>query len=62
MDPSNPTWSKPLKPMHSMPLSWIESLAHLEYIMGPRWCLWADPHYIGWACSKHIGQNRFNIF
>ena len=34
--------------MHSMPLSmslsWIESWAHLEYVMGPYWCLWADPH------------------
>ena len=38
MDPSNLTWSKPSKPMHSMPLSWTESLDHLEHVMGPCWC------------------------
>jgi hypothetical protein len=30
--------------MHSMPLSWIESLAHLEHVMGLCWCLWVDTH------------------
>ena len=29
----------------SMPLSWIESLDHLEHVMGPYWCLWAGPHH-----------------
>jgi hypothetical protein len=28
----------------SMPLSWTESLDHLEHVMGPCWCFWAGPH------------------
>jgi len=51
MDPSNLTWSKPSKPMHSLPLSMTlsrtKSLAHLKYVMGPFWCLWVDPHHLG---------------
>jgi hypothetical protein len=50
MDPSILTWSKPSKPIHSMPLSmplsWTESLDHLEYLMGLRWCFWAGPHQL----------------
>jgi len=42
------TWLKHSKPMHSMPLSmplsWTESLDHLEHVMGPCWCFWAGPH------------------
>jgi len=34
MDHSILTWSKPSKPMHSMLLSWTESLDYLEYVMG----------------------------
>ena len=49
MDPSNLTWSKHSKPMHSMllsmPMSYPESLAHLEHVMGSCWSLWADPHH-----------------
>jgi hypothetical protein len=37
------------KPMHSMPLSmplsWTESLDHLDHVMGPCWCFWAGPHH-----------------
>ena len=29
-----------------MPLSWIESLDHLEHVMCPYWCLWAGPHQL----------------
>jgi hypothetical protein len=43
------TWLKDSKPMHSMPLSmplsWTESLDHLEHVMGPCWCFWAGPHH-----------------
>jgi len=43
------TWLKHSKPMHSMPLSmplsWTESLDHLEHVMGPCWCFWAGPHH-----------------
>jgi len=48
MDLSILTWLKHSKPMHSMPLSmplsWTESLDHLEHVMGPCWCFWAGPH------------------
>ena len=27
-----------------MPLSWTESLAHLEHVMDPCRCLWVNPH------------------
>ena len=40
------TWLKPSKPMHSMSLSLIGSLNHLEYVMGPCWCFWVDPPHI----------------
>jgi len=30
----------------SMPLSWTESLDHLEHVMGPCWCFWAGPHQL----------------
>jgi len=33
----------------SMPLSWTESLDHLEHVMGPCWCFWAGPH----QCKTH---------
>jgi hypothetical protein len=46
MDLSILTWLKHSKPMHSMPLSmplsWTESLDHLEHVMGPL----AGPHHI----------------
>jgi hypothetical protein len=39
------------KPMHSLPLSMTlsrtKSLAYLKHVMGPFWCLWADPHHLG---------------
>jgi len=49
MDPSNLTWSKPSKLIYSMslsmPLYWTMSLAHLEHVMGPYWCLSTDIHH-----------------
>jgi len=46
MDPSNLTWSKHLKSMHSMSLSMPpKSLAHLKHVMGHCWCLWTDPYH-----------------
>jgi hypothetical protein len=45
MDLSILTWLKHSKPMHSMPLSWTESLDHLEHVMGPCCCFWAGPHH-----------------
>jgi hypothetical protein len=29
----------------SMPLSWTESLDHLEHVMDPCWCFWAGPDH-----------------
>jgi len=49
MDLSILIWLKHLKTMHSMPLlmplSWTESLDHLEHVMGPCWCFWAGSHH-----------------
>jgi hypothetical protein len=48
MDLSILTWLKHSKPMYSMPLlmplSWTESLNHLEHVMDPCWCFWAGPY------------------
>ena len=56
MDLSILTWLKHSKPMHSMslsmPLSWTESLDHLENVMGPCWCFWAGPYQWPISCSK----------
>jgi len=63
MDPSNLTWSKPSKPMHSMPfsmsLTWTELLDHLEHVTGPYWCLWAGPHHFTSTGHRiRFGPNR----
>ena len=44
----------------SMPLSWTESLDHLEHVMGPYWCLWAGPHQI--LCPGRMILNVFSPF
>ena len=58
MDLSILTWLKHSKPMHSMPLSmplsWTESLDHLEHVMGPCWCFWAGPHHLLSIQNKRI--------
>ena len=38
----------------SMPLSWTESLDHLEHVMGPCWCLWAGPHQLALPVEESL--------